>query len=178
MGNRIYRYVVTHDHGYAPCVDNNLLSLCICKPKIRKFAEIGDWLIGFTSVAISKSLLVDMNSVIYIAQVTGKVSMEEYFLDRREVRKDKIYGIENGQLVHLGGEIHNTEYHHRRDKRGIYCLKSNKFKYFGQEPEILPPELEDLNMSDKTKRRGERIKTTSYQLRELEKYANTLLSRN
>ena len=178
MGNRIYRYVVKHDLGYAPCADNSLLTLCICKPRIRKAAEINDWLIGFTSVAISRSLSVDINSVIYIAQVTEKVSMEEYFSDKKEPRKDKIYGVENGNLVHLGGEIHNTEDHHRRDKRGMYCLKSNKFKYYGQKPATLPPELEDLNMSDPMKRIGERSKTTSDQLMKLARYATTFMSKN
>ena len=32
--NRIWRYVLAHDSGRAPCVDDGVLTLCTCKPKI------------------------------------------------------------------------------------------------------------------------------------------------
>ena len=37
----IYVYKIVADIGGAPCVKNNLLSLAICKPKIRKTAGKG-----------------------------------------------------------------------------------------------------------------------------------------
>ena len=151
MDNIIHRYVVTHDHGYAPCVDNDLLSLCICKPAVRRVAKVGDWLIGFTSKDISESLSVNIHSVAYIAEVTKKISMQEYFLDK-DYRKDKIYEVVYGQIIHLGGKNHNTEDLQKKDKDGIYYLISDRFWYFGKKPITLPPELENLNMSDHLKK--------------------------
>jgi len=42
MNNDIFMYKLTTDNGGAPCVENELLSLCICKPKIRMSAKVGD----------------------------------------------------------------------------------------------------------------------------------------
>ena len=54
----IWSYVVAYDEGSAPCVDNNLLTLCICKPLIRRRANIGDWIIlSFTCTM----LLIDIS---------------------------------------------------------------------------------------------------------------------
>ena len=39
---RIYFYKLTTDNGGAPCVQDNLLSLAICKPMIRMAAQVGD----------------------------------------------------------------------------------------------------------------------------------------
>ena len=69
----VWSYIVAFDGGTAPCVDNNLLSLCICKPVIRRGAVIGDWIIGFTRKEVGENLIV------YIAEVTEKILMEEYF---------------------------------------------------------------------------------------------------
>ncbi len=43
----IYVYKMTADNGGAPCVHRRLLSLAICKPKIRKAANRGDLIFGF-----------------------------------------------------------------------------------------------------------------------------------
>ena len=37
--NKIYVYKMTADTGGAPCVYQGILSLAICKPKIRRKAE-------------------------------------------------------------------------------------------------------------------------------------------
>lgn len=44
---RIYFYKLVADNGGAPCVENGLLSLAICKPMIRKTAKEGDLILGF-----------------------------------------------------------------------------------------------------------------------------------
>jgi hypothetical protein len=43
----IYVYKMVVDNGGAPCVTRKLLSLAICKPKIRKSAERGSLIFGF-----------------------------------------------------------------------------------------------------------------------------------
>jgi hypothetical protein len=39
---RIFRYILKNDSGMAPCIDNGLVSLATCKPKIRASAQHGD----------------------------------------------------------------------------------------------------------------------------------------
>lgn len=133
----IWSYVVVHDEGSAPCIDDNLLTLCICKPLIRRGANIGDWVVGFAKKKIGTNLIT------YVAEITEKISLEEYFLDPKP-RLDKIYYLDNGSLVHYGGEIHNNTRNWRTDLSGKYCLISSNFWYFGKSPLSNIEELHDL----------------------------------
>jgi hypothetical protein len=62
----IYVYKMVADNGGAPCVFRNLLSLAICKPKIRKSAKKGALIFGFGGKDYQERL-------IYIAHVTSKL---------------------------------------------------------------------------------------------------------
>src|SRR3989449_5973689 len=85
--SKCYFYKLTCDDGGAPCVQDGLLSLAICKPMIRSTAEVGDLIFGFAA----KSLFGD-NRLIYIAWVTDKKSEGEYYLNKRfSGRGDRIY---------------------------------------------------------------------------------------
>ena len=44
---RIYRYILTHNTGMAPCPENGMITLGTCKPVIRRVARAGDWVLGF-----------------------------------------------------------------------------------------------------------------------------------
>ena len=45
--NRFFLYKLTTDNGGAPCVTPDLLTLAICKPKVRSAADLRDWIFGF-----------------------------------------------------------------------------------------------------------------------------------
>jgi hypothetical protein len=75
---RIYFYKLTVDDGGAPCVEDGLLSLAICKPFIRVKAKVGDVVFGFAA----NSLYSD-NRLIYAARVTDKESGGAYYRARR-----------------------------------------------------------------------------------------------
>ena len=81
---RHFIYKMTADNGGAPCVKGGLLSLAICKPKIRSAAKMGDWIYGFGGRDLGGLL-------IYIANVTGKVSKEYYQEKSYSHRPDCIY---------------------------------------------------------------------------------------
>jgi len=50
--------------------------LVICKPQIRRAAQVGDWIVG---TGPAKSPIGDIRGMmIYAMQVTGKMSMREY----------------------------------------------------------------------------------------------------
>ena len=76
--SRIYFYKLTSDNGGAPCVQDRLLSLAICKPKIRMNAQPGDLIFGFAA----NSLYSD-NRLIYIAQISERVCDGTYYKDAK-----------------------------------------------------------------------------------------------
>ncbi len=84
---RFYVYKCVVDDGGAPCVDEGLLSLTICKPYIRSTAEKGDYIFAFGSNDDTPK-----NRLVYIAEVSERIQNAEYF-ERDEYRKrgDCIY---------------------------------------------------------------------------------------
>src|SRR5439155_18861080 len=66
---RVFVYKMTTDNGGAPCVANEMLSLAICKPKIRGPANDGDSVIEVGGKRLGKG-------VIYVACVSKAVGGE------------------------------------------------------------------------------------------------------
>lgn len=48
---KLYRYVMTYDTGLAPNPYHGYCTLALCKPQIRRTAQVGDWIMGFGSVS-------------------------------------------------------------------------------------------------------------------------------
>ena len=147
MNNDIFIYKLTADNGGAPAIKDNILSLCICKPRIRLSAEEGDWIIGMGGKSVP-----DLNNrVIYIAQVTNVIKGSNYYYtDTYKDRPDRIYEL-NGQkfnwkkgstyhspddLTHDLGEYPNYD-------RAI-CLTSDNFVYFGRNKEPSIESIQDI----------------------------------
>jgi len=132
--DRIYIYKLTCDNGGAPCVHDNLLSLAICKPMIRRSAKPGDLIFGFAA----NSLHAD-NRLIYAAALTDNLSCGAYFLDERFIRRpDCIYALRRGRFYRRPGArfhhgpgdiIHDLGEHYERAN----VLISNDFRYFGRD---------------------------------------------
>jgi hypothetical protein len=141
LNSRIYRYVVAYDGGSAPNPFGGWCSLAICKPQIRKTANIGDWIIGLRSGR--------PDQVIYIMQIEERLSFAEYWNDARFLgkrpdknpRSDNIYrSDEQGGLAWVENRVHD-EGHTERDLGGKYVLVSKKFWYFGDQSPSLPTDL-------------------------------------
>ena len=43
---KLFSYVVARDYGFAPNPFFSTCTLATCKPKIRRTASVGDWIIG------------------------------------------------------------------------------------------------------------------------------------
>jgi hypothetical protein len=138
----IYRYVIVTDNGLAPCIDNGLLTLCVCKPLIRLSAKEGDWVIAFGS----KRTFGPDRKLVYAAEITKKCTMIENITLGKN-RLDSLYQLKNGQLQHNGSKYHKEDSNQRRDLKGMFCLISEKFWYFGSKAMPLPFEHDDLYFS-------------------------------
>ena len=130
---RIYLYKLTTDNGGAPCIQNELFSLAICKPMIRRTAQVGDLVFGFAA----NSLDVD-NSLIYVARVTEDSPNGEYYRKRRfSSRNDRIYERRGDRLEWRSGALfhgpanqqHDVGEHPAYERARV--LLSNDFRYFG-----------------------------------------------
>jgi hypothetical protein len=64
---KAFVYKMHHDDFTAPCPQDGLLSLAICKPSIRRLASIGSILVGIGGLDIG------MGRLIYAAHVTDVI---------------------------------------------------------------------------------------------------------
>ena len=132
--SRIYFYKLTADNGGAPCVQDSLLSLAICKPMIRMKAQPSDLLFGFAA----NSLYPD-NRLIYIAHISERVCNGMYYKEPKFANcQDCIYRWRNGRFErHKYAKYHAAERNLTHDLgtfpdyRRAKVLLSNDFRYFG-----------------------------------------------
>src|SRR6476659_4381250 len=87
MTPSIYVYKCDVDDGTAPCVDRSLLSMTVCKPKVRTSAKVGDIVIAFGTNAQPAP-----NRLVYAAKITEIVTGGRYFNEAKyQTRNDFIY---------------------------------------------------------------------------------------
>ena len=127
--------MVIIDCGGAPCIHNDILSLGICKPMIRKYAKVNDIIIGFC--AKSMKLSNSKPQILFIAKVDEKIIYKHYF-DKYKVRPDCIY---DNDLNLLKNDFHNT-LSVQTDISGENVLISKDFIFFGNNHICISDELQ------------------------------------
>jgi hypothetical protein len=155
---KLYSYVVTHDTGFAPNTFWGYCTLANCKPRIRRTASVGDWIVGLSPKA-------DGNRIIYAIQVEEILSFDQYHRNSRFAAKlpdytngrviykcgDNIYKpLPNGdfqqlQSMHSNGTKEDLE-EKAHDLAGKHALVSKTFFYFGSRPLTLPESLDALKV--------------------------------
>ena len=159
---RLYSYVLRFDDGAAPNPFWGTCTLTICKPAIRRTAQICDWIIGTgskNSRINDGNTYVLSNSVVYAMKITDIKSLKDYdqfcrkhlqnkipkWFDRdwRKRMGDCLYNFENGGEPKLRKGVHN-ELNRKRDLGGQNALLSNHFYYFGEETQPLPDNLKEI----------------------------------
>lgn len=154
----LFSYRIPYDLGSAPNPFWGLCTLAICKPVIRRSAEVGDWIVGTGS---SVAPIGDIsNKVVYAMRVTQKMTMQEYdeftrsklhrkiplmtSTDSRRRSGDSIYDYstlpDTNRYPRLRPSVHN-EWNQKTDLSGKNVLLSEHFFYFGDQPVTLPEEL-------------------------------------
>ena len=153
---RVYIYVVARDFGFAPNPFHGFCTLATCKPRIRRKAEMGDWVIGMGGDRLNAT-----GKCIYAMRVSAKVNFNEYwtnpaYMDKKPVRNgsrkmmvgDNIYYFESGTQKWQQADshhsntdgsinIHNLENDTQTDK----MLISDHFVFFGTEAPVVPKSL-------------------------------------
>jgi hypothetical protein len=158
---KYYFYKLTVDDGGAPCVENALLSLAICKPYIRQTATIGDFVFGFAA----KCLHTD-NRLIYVASIANSLRNGDYYKTADFAgRRDCIYLWDNrmyrvkrdarfhGSLAHLYHDLGTPPEYPRAN-----VLISDDFRYFGGSlPENYKQQFPQLRQAIESLRQGHRV---------------------
>jgi Nucleotide modification associated domain 2 len=127
----LFVYKMVADNGGAPCVFRNILSLAICKPKIRRSAKIGDVIFGFGGKEYGERL-------IYIARVTRKLKGQTYYRRREYARRpDCIYRVDEGRVMRKATARYHVDSDQRRKDVGLhfekaFVLLSSDFRYLGK----------------------------------------------
>jgi hypothetical protein len=139
----LFSCVVRSDDGAAPNPFGEICTLVICKPSIRRKAEIGDWIIGTGS---KNSPIGDMRGkVVYVMKVTEKLTMEEYDTYTKKFLPVKIPEMSSCEShSKFGDSIYDfscrpprmrqgvhREKNRQKDLGGLYALLSKHFWYFG-----------------------------------------------
>lgn len=152
---KYYTYKVARDYGFAPNPFGGICTLATCKPKIRRYSDIGDWVIGTGTKPYNLE-----GRLIYAMQVSEKMTFDEYWNDPRFQYKKPIF---NGSLKQTYGdniyykasstEWHQENSHHsyeggeinylnlRRDTKSNNVLISHNFYYFGINNIEIPEEF-------------------------------------
>ncbi|MBR2507668.1 MAG: hypothetical protein IKB70_12440 [Bacilli bacterium] len=155
----IYSYKITRDFGFAPNPFYSMCTLATCKPKIRKFANVGDWVIGFGSAAKNSPL---KNKIIYIMKVEKKISFNDYWRgEEYQCKKpvmngslkqnygDNIYHCENDEWIQVDSH-HSLKdgtpniLNVNKDTSSNNVLISKTYWYFGKDAIDVPDELMDI----------------------------------
>lgn len=160
----LYSYVLRFDTGDAPNPYGGVCTLTVCKPAIRRTAQVGDWIIGTGS---RHSPVGDVAGyLVYAMRVSHKLPLAEYdeycrkalgikipahasYAHLREnLAGDSLYDFtkltSSGAPQHRGGPVHAELHLQERDWRGEYALLSDWFYYFGCEPRELPENLQRI----------------------------------
>lgn len=133
--SRIFFYKLTSDNGGAPCIQDGILSLAICKPMIRCSAVPGDLIFGFAADSLHSD-----NRLIYIARVAEKITNGDYYTKRKyTARADCVYRRHGSRFKWKRGAMHHGPEHLRHDL-GVWpdypravVLLSRDFRYFGRD---------------------------------------------
>ena len=153
---KLYSYIVARDYGFAPNPFYGFCTLATCKPKIRKAAQVGDWVVGTGSKTKGRN-----GRIVYAMRVTETMTFDEYWRDfrfydkrpglyssRKKAYGDNIYHRENagsdwGQLdshhsfAYGGLNIKNKD----NDTKANRVLISNDFVYWGGDGPRIPSSI-------------------------------------
>ena len=136
-------YKMMYDTGFAPNPYCGVLSLATCKPGIRKVAQPGEWIAGFTSKALCGDII-GGERLIFLMLVSEKIKFEEYYErypekrpDGHSVYGDNIYTLRNGIYVQIENCWHD-KHHFKKDTSTPFVLLAKEFYYFGRDAVPVP----------------------------------------
>src|SRR4051794_28299130 len=131
---RLFSYCIPIDDGAAPNPFWGYCTLVICKPAIRRVADVGDWIVGTGS---RRSPIGDISGyVVYAMRVSERLTMAEYDAFARRFCRGKIPAWRHRDVRRrLGDAIYDSSFdpprlrpsvhdenNRQRDLSGLHAL--------------------------------------------------------
>ena len=131
---RLFSYVLKSDTGFSPNVTGGYCTLACCKPRIRKGAREGDWVMGTLPKKFGP------NRLAYIMRISEILTFDQFYSSqdcRFRCKKpqfdpngDNIYYRKNGRFVQVPNAHHGSK-QIMNDTQSDRVLISDLFWYFG-----------------------------------------------
>ena len=145
----LYSYIVANDTGFAPNPFHAFCTLACCKPRIRKSARKGDYVVGIGPKRLG-------NRVVYAMLVKETMGFDDYWRDPRF--RAKRPDVEAGGETAVGDNIYHRDLtgrwqqersQHstgaiRTDTDGAKVLISTDFIYWGGDAPELPTSIRGI----------------------------------
>lgn len=158
---KLASYVVRWDHGFAPNPFHGICTLATCKPGIRKYSNIGDWVLGTGSAERNYS-----KRAIFLMKIDEIINFDEYWNNPRFFCKkpvmngslkqrfgDNIYYRNNNGDWHQANSRHSqvdgaNDWNIVRDTgKTDRVLIGHDFIYWGDAAPMLPPRFQNFVMA-------------------------------
>ena len=153
---RVYSYVVAQDYGFAPNPFYGRCTLATCKPKIRKCAAVGDYIIGTGAAQRKRS-----GYLVFYMRVDETTTYDTYWDDPRfEHKRPRLRGSKKqafgDNIYHKNPRtskwLQADSYHSRpggrpnplnvdHDTQCDRVLIATEFTYWGGEGPVIPVRL-------------------------------------
>jgi len=152
-GVRVFSYIVSRDYGFAPNPFHGFCTLADCKPVLRRVVEVGDIVVGTSPLKAGRRL-------VFVMQVTEKLTFEAYWVDPRFARKKPkfrgnvrdAYGDNIYEPQSAGGFIQHKSHHslpdgstnlfnRNKDTGTNAVLVSHNYAYWGADGPPVPEHL-------------------------------------
>jgi len=93
--NYLHCYKMVWDTEFAPNPHHGVLTLATCKPRIRKYANVGDWISGWTSVKVhdKDNRIIEFRNgerLIYIAKISKIIPFDQYWHEYPQKRPHEL----------------------------------------------------------------------------------------
>ena len=152
---RLYSYKMSHDDGFAPNPYFGVLTLATCMCKMRQNTKVGNWIAGWTSRKTATSTPPGEERLIYLAKVTDKIPIAEYWdrfpmkrpsnADEKSTHGDNIYcpdsSSPNGlRLVESVYRRPTDTVKIGKDLNGGFVLICEEYYFFGADSPLEVPQ--------------------------------------
>ena len=159
---KLFSYVVARDYGFAPNPFFGICTLATCKPRIRKTASMGDWIVGTGSKSKGRQ-----RCLVFVMRVTEAITFNEYWENEQYRQKkpnlsgsmkqaygDNIYfKVTTGQW--LQQDSHHSllngmpnKHNIKNDTQTDRVLLSTKYAYWGGSGPEIPKQIRNCNGFD------------------------------
>ena len=157
----LFSYVVARDYGFAPNPFGEFCTLATCKPDVRRFAQVSDWVVGTGSAKWKRK-----GYLVYAMKVAETMTFDEYWSDPRfdykkpNLRASKKHAFGDNIYHRVRNTWRQENSHHsladgspnprniRNDTQVNRVLVATEFAYWGGSGPEIPEKLRDYQGHD------------------------------